>query len=370
MILGFDASSILESRACDSHYYVEGKEIDPITYSHDVNGVDLMRLRIWVDPYDENGTPYAGGTCDLPSVIKMAKEGVEKGYKILLDFHYSDFWCDPGKQFLPKSWEHLSLTQLIEKLYEYTSETLKSLQKEGICPHSIQVGNEITNGMLWPYGKLIYMGEDVIRGNYDALIMLLKAGVKACREVCPDAKIVIHLEKSADKKIYKEFFDEMLVGGLDFDIIGLSFYPYWHGTFDMVFENIDMLKARYHKPIWIVETAYGFSLEKAYDQGEEFIPWINEESYNKIEIYKPFPLTKEGQKDFVRELLRECEDHGVDAIVWWEPFWVPKKGLMWASKCGEEYVHETHKPTNDEWANQCLFDYDGNANPAFFEYRK
>lgn len=369
MILGIDVSTILETRAAGAHYYVNGKEIEPISYSHDEHGVSMMRLRLWLNPFDEEGHPYGGGTVDLPTVIAIAKEGLSKGYQILLDFHYSDFWCDPGKQFIPKAWRNYSLDQIVDAVYEYTVETLKTLQNEGIYPYAIQIGNEITNGMLWPLAKLIDHGPGVKRGNYESLVRVLKSGVKGAREACPKSKLVIHLEKSGDKQIYREFFDEMTANDLDFDIIGISFYPYWHGTFDMVFDNVDMLKERYRKPVWIVETSYGFTIAPGTNQSEEFKPLINEEFLSQDNVYAPYPITLEGQLAYTENLIAYSKKHGVEAIMWWEPFWLPLKGLEWASKIGEAYTHETEKPTNNEWANQCLFDYDGNATPAFFAFK-
>ena len=369
MILGIDTSTMLETRKANPHYYVDGKEIEPISYMHDHNGVSVMRLRLWLDPYDEEGRPYGGGTVDLPAFIEMAKEGIAKGYKILLDFHYSDFWCDPGKQFLPKAWRDYTLDQVVQAVYKYTCETLKTLQKEGIYPFAVQIGNEITNGTLWPLAKLIDNGPGVKRGNYDSLVRVLKAGIKAAREMLPEAKLVIHLERSGDQEVYREFFDEMVSHDVDFDVIGMSFYPYWHGTFDMVFGNIDMVKARYHKPVWIVETSYGFTIDSYTTQYDVFKPLIDGDLLSLQNVYSPYPITREGQLAFTRKLLESAEEHGVEAVMWWEPFWLPLDGLTWATKIGEEYTHETEKPTVNEWANQCLFDYDGNATPAFFAYK-
>ncbi len=368
MILGIDSSTILETREAGARYFVSGEEVEPISYMHDHNGVSLLRLRLWMNPYDEQGRPYGGGTVDYPSFVKMAKEGMEKGYKILLDFHYSDFWCDPSKQFLPKAWRDFTIDQAVEGIYEYTKKTLTDIQKDGIVLDSVQIGNEITNGMLWPLGKLT-PNPDGKRGNYESLIRLLKAGVKAAREVMPKTRIIIHLEKSGDQATYREFFDEVSAAKLDFDIIGVSFYPYWHGTFDMVFDNIDAVKARYHKPVWIVETSYGFTTKASTHLHETFVPLLSDNLLSQDNVYAPYPITLEGQLAFTKELFKRAKEHDVGAIIWWEPFWLPLAGLTWATKIGEEYTHETDKPTNNEWANQCLFDYEGNATPAFFAYK-
>ena len=141
----------------------------------------------------------------------------------------------------------------------------------------------------------------------------------------------------------------------------------WHIRYGL-FQCCDA-KKRYQKPIWIVETAYGFTLENAEDKGEIFKPWVNAQLLSEENTYQPLPLTKEGQAEFVKELLRRGYLNGVDALIWWEPFWIPRKGLTWATIEGETYTKETYKPTNDEWANQCLFDYEGNATPAFYLYK-
>lgn len=369
MFLGIDASTQKEVDAKNPHYFYEGKEIDPWVFLHDHNDVKSMRLRLWIDPYDEKGNPYGGGTNDFPTFVELAKRALKDGYQILLDIHYSDFWCDPGKQFLPKSWRGLSLAETCSMMYEYTKKTLLDLKKEGIEISYIQIGNEITNGMLWPLGKLGDKDENGVRTGYGNLSLLLKSGIKAAREVLPTAKLVIHLERSGDKEAHEEFFREIAKRNVDFDIIGLSYYPYWHGTFDMVFANVDNLKAKFDKPIWIVETGYGFTMEPFVSNGNYGDNLISEAFFKQTNVYRPFPLTKEGQHDFVHTLIDKAREHHVGAIYYWEPFWLPLPGLEWASVAGETYTGETNKPTHNEWANQCLFDYEGNATPALDAYK-
>lgn len=364
MFLGIDASTQMEVDAKSPHYYYGGKEVEPWHFLFDHNGVKGMRLRLWVDPYDEKGRPYGGGTVDFPTWIKLAKRAAKIGYSILLDIHYSDFWCDPGKQFIPKSWRGYNEGELAEKVYEYTKSTLLAIAKEGIEVPYIQIGNEITNGMLWPLGQLGARGEDGIRSNYDNLASFLRSGVKAAREVAPKSKLVIHLEKSYDVELHEEFYREILKRGVDFDIVGLSYYPYWHGTFPMFFKNVDNLRDKFHKPVWIVETGYGFTMEPFLLNGNYGDNLISEKFFEQENVFHPYPLTKEGQKDFIASLIKLSAGHGVKAIYYWEPFWLPLPGLNWASEEGEAYTGETGKPTHNEWANQCLFDYEGNATPG------
>lgn len=369
MFLGIDASTQLEVNAKNPHYFYKGQEIEPWKFLFDHNGVKSMRLRLWINPYDENGHRYGGGTVDLPSFIKLAKEAEKIGYSILLDIHYSDFWCDPGKQLLPKAWRGLSLDEVVDKVYEYTVSTIKAIEKEGISLPYIQIGNEITNGMLWPLGKLEDNPNGGVRLGYDNLAKILKAGVAGAREAAPNSKLIIHLEKSGDKERHEEFYREITARGVDFDIIGLSYYPYWHGTFDMLFANVTNLQAKFHKPIWIVETGYGFTMAPFVSNGNYGDNLISEKFFEQEGVYQPYPLTLEGQKEFIATLLKKAKEHDIGAIYYWEPLWLPLEGLEWASKEGETYTGETNKPTHNEWANQCLFDYDGNATPALDKYK-
>jgi len=369
MKLGIDASTQLEVDAKNPHYTYKGQKVEPWRFVYDHNGVRGMRLRLWIDPYDEEGRPYAGGTVDYPAFKTLAKRAMEIGYDIMLDFHYSDFWCDPGKQFIPKSWRGLSLEDTADTLYNYTKEILRKTKEDGLNITSVQIGNEITNGILWPLGKLTKRPDGRGRDGYDNLSLLLKAGLRALREELPSAKAIIHLENSGNAPLHEEFFREIISRGVEFDVIGESYYPYWHGTFDMLFANIENLKKTFHKPVWIVETGYGFALEPFID-GEGFKEknLIDDEFFKQPNTYKPYPITKEGQKEFVKELLRLSKEHGVEAVYYWEPFWLPLPGLEWSSKIGQAYTHETEKPTGNEWSNQCLFDYEGVATPALDEF--
>ena len=371
MILGIDASTALEVEQKNPHYSYKGKEVEPFSFLHDHNGVTSLRIRLWVDPYDEEGHPYGGGTNDFPAFVKLAKMAMMKGYDILLDLHYSDFWCDPSKQTLPKAWRGLSLPKLGQKVYDYTKKTLLDAKKEGIAISSIQIGNEITNGFLWPFGRLDDNPQKPVRDNYDSLAFLLKQGLRASREVLPEAKLLIHLERSGDLRLHQEFFDEMRKRDVDFDVIGLSYYPYWHGTFQMFFRNVDNLRSRYGKPLWLIETGYGFTMEPFVLNGNAGANLISEDFFQKqTNAYITYPLTQEGQRDFILTLLTESAKHGIQAIYYWEPFWLPLPGLEWASIYGERYIGETGKPTNNEWANQCLFDYQGNATLGLDVFKK
>ena len=366
MILGIDPSSYLEMQEKHPHFFFKGKEIDPLSLLHVHNGCRLLRIRLWVDPHDGKGRPYRGGTNDWDHFLALAKQGMEKGYAIMLDFHYSDFWCDPSKQTLPKSWQGFSIKDVVDRLYSYTKKTLQKCVENHLRIACVQIGNEITNGMLWPLGRLDDNPKGGRRIGFDQLCQFLATGAKACREVLPEAQILLHLERSGAKELHQEFFDEMALHHMDYDVIALSYYPYWHGPFNQLFANVENLKKRYSKPIMIVETGYGFTTTNCDGGGNQGPNFLNDEFIRKSPspLYLPFPLSPEGQKTFVEELLRRSQEHGVAAVIYWEPLWLPLPGLEWASKEGEAYIHETQKTTGNEWANQCLFDYQGNATPA------
>lgn len=368
MKLGIDVSTYPEELSHGAKYSDGAKEINPLELFRS-NGVDIMRIRLWVDPYAEDGEPYLAGTCDLANFLKLAKVAQQDGYAIMLAFHYSDFWCDPGKQFIPKSWRGLGLEELAAKLYSYTREVLETSIKHGIKLQYIQVGNEITNGMLWPIGKLTRSDPALSEKEYGNLRKLLSAGIKACREVCPEAKLVLHLERSYDQDIYNEFFGNMQKYGVDYDVIGMSYYPYWHGTFEQLFANVENCK-KFGKEIAIVETGYAFTIED-YVKNEHGAAHlvVNVSDGLPGSFGEKYPLTPEGQKAFVRALLEGAKAHGVSAVMWWEPLWIPGDGICWASRAGQNYIGETSKSTRNEWANQCFFDYDGKKLPACDEFR-
>lgn len=365
MELGIDVSSYLEVLDAKGKFFRDGKEIDPLD-EFVKNNVKQMRIRLWNNPYSEHGDKYLGGTCDLSNLLKLAKLSQKKGFSIYLDIHYSDFWADPAKQFKPKAWRDLHGEDLLNAVYEFTKSTLQTIKENGIDLKMIQVGNEITNGFLWPDGKLID-NQDGPRSNYEFFSSLLKQGFKACEVLFPNALKMIHLEKSYDKTIYKEFFENMEKYGVKYDVIGASYYPYWHGTTEQLFDNLNYCKNRFKKKIVIAELAYAFTMDdylKDSDHGNNLA--INKESFpNEL----PFPITKDGQAAFLSDFLDKAERNEVYQVYYWEPLWVPGKLTCWASESGQEYINEKKKSTRNEWANQCLVDYEGNLNPSFDKYK-
>ena len=364
MILGMDFTSLEETEKQGGKFYVHGREVDLVKQLADI-GTAYARLRLWVDPYDADGNPYMGGTCDMGTLERLTRRAKDAGMELLLDFHYSDFWCDPGRQMIPKSWQGQSLEQMCDSLYRYTADTLDRLKELDLEPAAVQVGNEITNGMLWPVGRI---SDSWPRQGYDALAELVKSGIRAVREHS-SASVLLHLENSGKKALWQNWFDEMMARGVEFDIIGASYYPYWHGTMEEFRENMENCIARYGKDIWVVETSYPFTTEHYRPDGKRANLCIADGAHRWDGSPVTHPLTPEGQIAFIndlKDLVEALPEGRGKAIFWWEPGWIPSAGSSWASEASLRYCHEEEKPTGNEWANQCLFDYQGEATPALF----
>lgn len=316
-------------------------------------GFNYVRLRLWNDPYDANGNTYGGGTNDLPTDIALAKRAKALGLKFLLDFHYSDFWTDPGKQFKPKAWEKLSFEDLNKALYTYTKETIEAFAKEGVMPDMVQVGNELNSGMLWPDGKS--WGQN--GGEFDRLATLLKSAIQGVRDGGgTDCQIMLHLAEGPKKDTFKWWFDEITARDVPFDIIGMSMYTWWHGTIPQLKESMEFCAERYGKEINVVEAAYAYTLENL--DGVENTFTANEE---KVSGY---PATPEGQAAFFRDLMEAVASvKGGNGIFYWEPAWKSAPGITWATQAGMDYTNDHWKEGNTR-ENQALFDNDGKLLPS------
>lgn len=364
MILGIDVSTYIEELEHGAKFFDGDGVIDPLDAFRS-NGVDFMRIRVWNDPYSEEKEPYLAGNCDIENYIKLGKLAKSKGFHLLMDLHYSDFWADPAKQMTPKAWRGLSVEEITAKVYDFTKDCLKKAREEDVLPELIQVGNEITNGFLWPLGKLEENGK---RGNYETFCKFVEAGCKACREEAPETQIILHLERSNDKDVYREFFTNMQEKHIDYDIIGASYYPYWHGTPEELFANLKECK-RFGKKVMVMELGYGFTLKPYLLEGEEYRLVIDSERAYVPGFTERYPVSPQGQADFIRDFISEAKANEIDGIFYWEPLWLPGDGICWASEAGQKYIHEEGKSTSNEWANQCLFDYDGKKLPGFDAFK-
>lgn len=305
---GGDISLLPDYEAAGAKYKSpDGKPIaDLIPWLHE-QGMNAMRVRLFVDPKAYEGEDADPNACqDLEYIRPLCKRIKDSGMDLLLDFHYSDTWADPAKQWTPAAWAGLTDEQLFVKIYEYTRETLEVLKGDGIVPDFIQPGNEISYGMLWgPYGtaskdlKKTFAGSDA---NWQRLGKLLNNAISACKEVCPEAKIIIHTERTSSQTEQQNFYDWMEKLNVDYDIIGLSYYPYFHGKLKSLDNAISQLEKRYpDKNIMIVETGYAYAWE---------VPGTSE----KVE----YDYSEAGQNKFATELVDMLEKHpAVDGLFWW-----------------------------------------------------
>ncbi|HTS12947.1 MAG TPA: glycosyl hydrolase 53 family protein [Candidatus Limnocylindrales bacterium] len=255
------------------------------------HGYNWVRLRIFHTPKElPNNLQYT---------IALAQEAKKRGFHFLLDFHYSDTWADPGKQFTPAAWQSMSHAQLVKAVFEYSRDTIAALREAGVLPDMVQVGNEITNGMLWPDGKL--------PANWDNFAELLKAGIAGVRVGSgdePSPRIMIHIDRGGDKVRTKEFFDKLETYHVPFGVIGQSYYPWWHGSLNDLRDNMVFMAEEYKKEIIVVEAAYD---------------WRPAE-YTKRP--GPFPETPAGQAEFLDEVNRVVQEtpNGLGrGVFWWEP---------------------------------------------------
>ena len=354
---GMDISTLLEVEKCGGKFYDRAikKDVMDILQSY---GVNAVRLRLWNDPYSEDGKPYGAGTNDLPATIMLAKRAKAHGMDVLLDLHYSDFWADPGKQRVPKAWRGMNAEQLEDAVYTYTKDTLLAMREADVFPDLIQVGNELTNGMLWPLGKM---------PNYDNLARFISAGIRAVRAIDADMPVMIHLDNGGNNAMYRDWFDHYIERGEDFQIIGLSYYPFWHGTLGDLQNNMNDLAMRYGKELVVAEVSMGYTMED-YAEYEKLSPDERKGYATKQELVEqlPFPMTKEGQNDFMKaffDVMDQVPNGKCKGFFYWEPAWIPVPGSGWATEAALPYIEEKG-PCGNEWANQALFDYDGNALPS------
>lgn len=342
-IKGADVSIMPELERNGTKFYDNGIEQDGLTILKN-HGVNWIRVRIWNNPYVVGPEGVGGGNTDEAKAIEMAKRAKALGMKVLVDFHYSDFWVDPGQQKKPDAWKNDSGDKLVDDVYAYTAKVMQDFNAQGVTPDMVQVGNELNNGMLWPEAQLT---EDNPNG-YKFLAKLLNAGLQAVHDNDKDNKVktMIHLA-GVDVNLYHTFFDNLIVKNKvnDFDIIGMSFYPFWHGTMDDLKNTMNDVSAKYNKDVIAVETAFCYTLEDADFEKNNF--GTNEE---KVGGYK---ATVQGQATGLRDVMAtvaSVNDNRGLGIFYWAPDWVINEKVGWKSNGG-----------GNGWDNLTLFDTKGNA---------
>lgn len=333
LVLGHDMSTLQQLESVGKTFTDNGMVLpaERIVAHH---GATFIRERLWLNP----PMPFN----DLSHVLKMAKRIKAAGLKLLLDFHYSDFWADPGHQTTPAAWQSLDLPMLTLAVYNYTREVVKRLADQGTPVDMVQTGNEITAGMLWPLGQ-IYVNNTQ---RWPEFTSLLKAAILGARDGSPHhLEVMVHIDRGGDNGGSRWFYDHILEQGVDFDVIGLSYYPWWHGTLPTMQANLNDLAVRYNKDIVLAETAYPWTMA----DGDGYPNIIT----SQTDLQTVYPPTSQGQLGYmsnVLSILSQVPNGRGRGVVYWESGWIP--GVGWEPGAG------------DAWDNMTIFDFNGNALPS------
>ena len=306
-LVGADISLLPSYEAASTPYYSPvGKRIsDLVPYLRDDAGMNAMRVRLFVNP-TETGTAKTGVVQDLEYVMKLGRRIKAAGMKLLITMHYSDSWADPAKQTIPSGWATTDAA-LVDSMYSYTKRCMQYLVDNDAAPDYVQVGNEVSYGMLWRSNSdkcYTTSSQTASSAQWTRFAKLLNSGIKAVREVVPEAQIVIHSERAASASQTVNFYKFLNTNKVDYDVIGLSYYPFWHNSLSVLSATLNQLASYYPtKKVQIVETAYNYQYYAA-DATYDF--------------QSTWPATEEGQKTYVQDLVAELQKHSnVNGVYWW-----------------------------------------------------
>jgi len=333
--VGSDISFTHQLLAAGAEYRVDGQPLDLFGALAD-HGQEIVRLRLWHSPAE----PWHG----LPATILMAQEAKAAGHDLMLDLHYSDSWADPGQQTKPAAWVGIPFSALVDSVYAYTNSVVLAFRDAGVLPEYIQIGNEVSPGMLWDDGRVGSQGSvwDT-PAQWDSFAALLTAGIAGARDSLSASEqpgIIIHRAEGGDNAGCQWFYDNLITRDVSFDIIGLSFYPWWHGTIWSLRDNLADLATRYGKELMVVETAYPWTLGWVEDGTGNFV-------WQESQLHENYPATPDGQFEFLRDVVAIVE--GVPGglgtgVVYWEPGFLSVDG-----------------GPGSPYENLTLFDFDGDA---------
>ncbi|WP_191014586.1 glycosyl hydrolase 53 family protein [Treponema zioleckii] len=357
---GVDISMIDQIEKSGGKFYnVRGEEDDIFNILKE-HGVNYVRIRLWNNPtyeenqYDKNGKLIAkkgskrgGGDNTIETDLRIAKRIKAAGLKFMLDFHYSDFWADPGKQYMPQDWKNLTPAQLEDTVEKFTRETIDRFVAAGCAPDSVQIGNELNSGFMWPVGQTWSENPKEKIGGMKEFMRLLDRASKGVRssKAGESIKIIIHLADGGKQDLYKYVFDEVKKSKIEYDIIGLSFYPYWHGSLADLKANLEMISKRYGKEMAVVETAYAFTEENGDSQGNVFQIYSDD-----AHGYVP---SVQGQATEIRDIIATVSSvKGGCGVFYWEADSILAKGANLSATEG------------NTWENQAMFSFDGKVLPS------
>ncbi|MCP2167619.1 glycoside hydrolase family 53 protein [Goodfellowiella coeruleoviolacea] len=329
-MLGADVSTAQRALDLGARYYdASGAARDPLDILTGL-GVNYVRLRVWNNP--------ASGYNNKAKVLAYAKTVKARGLKLLLDFHYSDTWADPGRQTKPAAWAAHGIGQLQKDVHDYTYDVCASLKSQGTTPDSVQLGNEINVGMLWNDGK-------VVNNDFTNLSLLLKAGYTATKACDSATKVVIHTANADSDEHARWFYDGIRAKGVAWDITGLSYYCMWHGPLSTLYAVITDMRSRYGKDVLVVETAYPFTSADADGTGNSVTSGCAD-----------YPLTWQGQATHFAHVQNTARNAGAVGVFYWEPTWYAVPGNGWDPA---DIAH-----SGDGWDNMAVFNWTGGVNPT------
>ena len=336
-IFGMDVSSVLAEEASGVKYYdFDGTETDLFRLLAD-SGINTIRVRVWNNPWDDEGNGFGGGNCDISTAVEIGKRAAACGMSLLVDFHYSDFWADPGKQMVPRAWKGMKIKAKKAAVYEYTLDCLNRLKEAGVPVRMVQLGNEI-NGKCC--GEKTWMN----------IAYIVQAGAQACREVYPDALIALHFANPEKTDSYRTYAEKMAyyeeAGLVDYDVFATSYYPYWHGSLDNLAEILTEIADTYGKKVMVMETSYAYT-----EEDTDF-------SANTIGggggIVKDYPFSPQGQANCIRNITDTIVNRtpaGI-GICYWEGAWITVGANSW------EENHEKWEKYGSGWASSYAAVYD------------
>ena len=331
-ILGMDASSVIaEERSGVKYYNFDGEEQD-IFRTLAENGVTHIRVRVWNDPYDGQGRGYGGGNNDIDTAVEIGKRATKYGMKLIVDFHYSDFWADPGKQMVPKAWKDMDIETKTQAAYEYTRDCLQKLKKAKVDVGMVQVGNE-TNGAM--------CGEK----TWFNIQYIMQAGSQAIREVYPEALVAVHFANPEKAGAYAEYAKKLDYYQVDYDVFASSYYPFWHGTLENLSSVLTDISQRYGKKVMVMETSYAYTGEDTDFNGNTI---SDGGTYTK-----DYPFTVQGQANSVRNVIDTVAHvpKGI-GVVYWEGAWITVGTASW------EENHKLWEEFGSGWASSYAASYD------------
>ena len=357
-IMGMDASCVPALEAGGVKYYDhDGNEKDVYQILSE-NGINYIRVRVWNDPFDAEGNGYGGGNCDIENAIAIGKRATEQGMKLLVNFHYSDFWADPGKQMAQKAWKGMKIEEKCDALYRYTKDSLQKLVDAGVDVGMVQIGNETNGAMCGESSSAL--------GGWKKIMELMNAGSKAVREVCPDALVSVHFANPEKTDSYYSYGKNLEYYQVDYDVFASSYYPFWHGTLDNLSRVLTDIAESYGKKVMVAETSYAFTAADTDFYGNT----IGEGGG----IVKDYPFTQQGQANLVRNVIDTLVNKtmGGIGVFYWEGTWISaggssyeenaalweKNGSGWASSYASEYDPDDA----GQWYGGCAVD-----NQAFFD---